>query len=189
MPEISRRLSVEQGFDFNKDVQAPLGFITAMKIGTKALHANLNCKKATNPKQGLKAVAVLTHVHWNYNLTGPIYFDGRIGVLNRIEVADLVADGLANIQCEFKFVVFDYDPLKGKYFETFHSNNKAMKAVIELNREDLNIAVGVEPEPEPQSPDNYHFQIGLVPQPQAQSLHLATSHGKNKARAWGLKVT
>ena len=55
MPVISRRLSVEQGFDFNKAVQAPLGFISAMKIGSKALRANLNCKKATNPKQGLKA--------------------------------------------------------------------------------------------------------------------------------------
>ena len=188
MPSYNRVLDIHQGFNYNKDVQTPVGFITALKIGTKALNADLTCKNPTNATQDLAAVAVLSAAYWHCGVTDAVNLDGQISTANRQEVAMLVLSGLTNIQVEFKYAVYDYDPIRGKYFLAFHSNNTAVKGLLELVGDDLSISVADDPLDVVQSPLNYSMSIGIAPQPIAQTLHIAVAEGKNVAKAWGMAV-
>lgn len=191
MADYNRPLDIYQGFNYNKDLQTPVGFITALKIGTESLTADLTCKNPTNSTQNLMAVAVLNHAYWGCGVTDPILLSGQVSVTNRQKIAMLVLEGLTNITVEFQYSVYDYDPAddKSKYYLAFHSNSTTMKGLLELQGPDLNISVGDDRATEVQSPINYPMTIGIAPQPEAQSIHIAVADGKNVAKAWGLAVT
>jgi cystathionine beta-lyase/cystathionine gamma-synthase len=49
MPQFSASLSVDQGFNFRKDVNTPVGFIKALKVNGKDLAADIVVKDPMNP--------------------------------------------------------------------------------------------------------------------------------------------
>ncbi|MCK6588096.1 MAG: hypothetical protein HUU21_04015 [Polyangiaceae bacterium] len=188
MPEFRRSLDVYQGYNYKKDKQTPVGFITKLKIGTVELVTDQKCKDPMNPTNELAVVAVLSGVLWEVGVTDAVYFSGQISTANKQSVALMVINALTNIETVFQFSVYDYDPLVKEYFLSFQSNSKDMNGLVEKRGDDLNISVADDPSTEVQSPENYAFQIGIKPQPSAQDLHLATGKGKNFVKSWGLKV-
>jgi hypothetical protein len=186
MPELRKVLDVYQGFNYKKDKQTPVGFLTKLKLGDKDLKADLTCKDPTNPTQDLKVVAVLRDILWETGVTDAVYLTGQVSMNNKQEISLLVYTSMTNVDSEFQFSVYDYDPVAKQYFLCFHSNKKDMKGILEKRGEDLNLSVADDQAAEVQSPINYTFNTGIKPQPQAQDLQVAVGNGKNFAKAWGL---
>lgn len=188
MPEFRRSLDVYQGYNYKKDKQTPVGFITKLKVGTTDLTADQKCKDPMNPTNELAVVAVLNGVLWEVGVTDAVYFSGQISTANKQNVALMVINELTNIEAVFQFSIYDYDPLQKAYFLSFQSNNTDMNGLVEKRGEDLNISIADDASTEVQSPENYAFTIGVKPQPSAQALHLATGTNKNFVKSWGLAV-
>jgi hypothetical protein len=189
MAEYRRSLDIYQGYNYKKDKQTPVGFLTKITIGGTALTADQTCKDPTNPTSDLKVVAVLSGVLWETGVTDPTYFSGQISATNRQNVALMVINSLTKIDVVYQFSVYDYDPVAKKYFLAFQSNSTDMNGLIEKRGDDLNLSVADDAGTEVQSPENYAFQIGIKPQPSAQTLHIATADQKVVVKSWGLAVS
>lgn len=189
MPELRKILDIYQGYNFKKDKQIPVGFITRMKLGDKELSADQSCRNPTKPDEDIQAVAVLSDVLWETGVTDAVYFSGQVSAANKQGLQELIYNAMTNLLCEFEFSVFDYDPLRDqkKYYCCFHSNDVVLNGVLEKRGEDINLSVADDPSTEVQSPRNYAFQVGIMPQPDAQVLQVATGVGRSFTRAWGFK--
>ncbi len=190
MPEFRKLLDIYQGYNFKKDKQTSVGFITKLKLGDKEFEADQICKNPTKPDEDIKAVAVLSDILWETGVTDAVYFSGQVSVLNKQNIQELIYNTMTNIITEFQFTVYEYDPAqdKKKYYLCFHSNAKDVKGLLEKRGEELNISVADDPSTQVQSPLNYAFQAGIKPQPLSQVLQVAVGDGKSFNKAWGLKL-
>jgi hypothetical protein len=188
MPSFQQPCDIYQGFNFRKDKNVPVGFITSIKIGTVTLAADITAKDPLNPTTDLKCVCVLDNVLWELGVTDAIYFSGGVSTFNRQAVATMLYNSLTNIEVEFKFDAYNYDPLAKKYFKSFHCADTVMKGIVEKVGDNLNVQVADDPSMEVQSPQNFSFSIGIKPQPTQQALTVATGDQKNVVKAWGLTV-
>ncbi|RKH45938.1 hypothetical protein D7X55_07080 [Corallococcus sp. AB049A] len=188
MPQFSRSLDVYQGFNFKKDKQSPVGYITAITIGGEALAADQETiKDPENPDAAIadKVVAVLNHYLWETGVTDAMYFSGQVSVANKQKIAEMLLGNFSNIEVNFKYVIYEYDPIGKKYFKS-NFLDAEMKGLLEKNGDDLNMSVADNESREVQSPKNFTFQIGIKPQATEQSLNLATSASKKIAKKWGI---
>jgi hypothetical protein len=188
MPEFRRVLDVYQGYDYKKDKQTPVGFITKLRIGDTEVKADQTCKDPTNPETDLKVVAVLTDILWETGVTDAVYFSGQVSTANKQTVALMVYKSLVNIDTNFQFAVYEYDPIAKKYFLSFHCKDTEMKGLLEKKGDELNLSVANDASTEVPSPENYTLNTGIKPKPEAQTLHVATGDQKNVVKAWGLKL-
>jgi hypothetical protein len=189
MPEYRRALDIYQGYNYKKDKQTPVGFITSMKLAGTTITADQTCKDPTNATTDLKVAAVLSDVLWQTGVTDAVYFTGQISATNRQNVALLVFNNLSSVEVVFQFAVYDYDPVAKKYYLAFHCSSTDMNGILEKRGDELNVSVGDDPSTEVQSPINYTFTVGVKPQPSAQVLHIATADQKTVAKSWGLAVS
>ena len=186
MPEFRKVLDVYQGFNYKKDKQTPVGFVTALKVGDTELTADLTCKNPTNPTEDLAVVAVLSDILWETGVTDAVYLTGQISATNKQSVALLIYTSMTNVLVTFQFSVYEYDPVQKEYYLCFHSNSTDMNGILEKRGDDLNLSVADDAAGEVQSPINFTFNTGIKPQPSAQSLQVAVGKGKNFAKLWGL---
>ncbi|MEX1368548.1 MAG: hypothetical protein AB1Z98_35795 [Nannocystaceae bacterium] len=190
MPTFQKSLDIYQGYNFKKDVQTPVGFITALKIGDVTLKADQTCKDPMAPETDFKVVAVLSGAMWELGVTDAHYFSGQISVYNKQQVQMLTYKDLTKVDVEYTFTVYEYDPIQKKYFKCLlPTDDKKLEGLLEKNGSDLNIAVADDASSEVQSPENYAFQIGIKPQPDAQTVTVATSFSDKVVKAWGLTVS
>lgn len=189
MPNFNLSCSVDQGYNFRKDVSVPVGYLTALKIGTQQFAADTSCKDPLQPGNALAVVAVLSAVSWGVGVTDTVYFAGQLSASHRQDVQMLAYLSLTNVEVEFKFQIFNYDPVAKLYYKCLYHGEDPMKGLLEKNGDDLNISVADDPSTEVQSPINYAFQIGIKPQPTAQTITVATANQKNVVKNWGLTVT
>jgi hypothetical protein len=191
MPQFARALDVYQGYNFKKDKQTPVGYITSIQVGDQALTADQETIK--DPEQpannlGTKVVAVLNHYLWETGVTDAMYFSGQISTANKQLLAQLILGSFANINVTFNYVIYEYDPLAKKYFKSNYVDS-ALNGMLEKNGDDLNVAVADDASTEVQSPKNYSFQIGIKPQTREQSVNVATASQKNIVKQWGVTET
>jgi hypothetical protein len=187
MPRFSRSLDVYQGFNFKKDKQNNVGLLLTMKIGGKELKPDLETiKDPEQPTKDLKAVAVLNHYMWETGATDSMYFAGQLSTANRQTLAMLILADLTNIEVEFSYAVYQYDPLEKKYFKSsFHKS--ALKGLVEKSGDELKVVVDDDPSEEVTSPQNFTFQIGIKPQPLEQQVTLASAPQMKVEKKWGFK--
>ena len=189
MPSFNRNLDVYQGFNFKKDKQDPVGFITKLTIGGTEVKADLTtCKDPTSPSDSIKAVMVLDGFSWDTGVTDPLGFTGRISVDNKQIVQNMLLGTLTNTEVKAEFTVYEYDPQKKKYFKAAY-NNEELSCLISKSGDDLSIFVADDPAAEVQSPINYTMTIDLSPQEKQQSMSLATGDQQNVVKSWGLTVS
>ena len=188
MATIQKNLNVRQGYNFKKDIQSTVGFITALKIGDKEVKADQTVKDPSNPENDLKVVAVLSGAAWQTGNTDSVLLEGQISINNKQEISMLVLKEMTKVDVSFQFLCYEYDPHSKQYFKSFHSNDTAMNGLLEKEGSELSMSVSDYPSTEVQSPENYTFHIGIKPQPTAQNLHLATAVDKKVAMSWGLTV-
>lgn len=184
-----KNLDIYQGYNFKKDVQTPVGFITSLKIGDISLNVDQTCKDPMSPETDLKVVTVLSGSLWEMGVTDALYFAGQLSVYNKQQIKQLVYKDLSKVDVTCKFVVYDYDPLEKKYFKCQLPTDEAeLNGLLEKRGSDLNVDVSDQASSEVQSPENYAFQIGIKPQPAAQAITIATSFTDKIVKSWGLTV-
>jgi hypothetical protein len=187
MAEFNKQCDIYQGYNYKKDKQTPVGFITKIKIGDKELTADQSVKDPLKPEENLSVVAVLSGALWELGPTDAFYFSGQLSVASKQSCMELIYQSLTNVEVVFQFVVYDYDPKAKKYFKCLTVDSD-MKGLLEKNGSDLNLTVADEKSREVQSPENYAFQIGIKPQPEAQSVTIAVADQKNIVKNWGVAV-
>ena len=189
MPQFRKQCDVFQGYNFKKDAQSTVGFVTKLTVGGLDLSVDHTCKSPLKPTDDLKAVGVASDVLWELGVTDAVYITGQVSVYNRQNLMGLLINDMTNIEVVFQFVVFEYDPVAKAYFKCFHTMDTDMKGVLEKKGKDLNLTITEEASTDVQSPENYTFNIGIKPQPTAQSMTVASSSQKNVVKSWGLTVT
>lgn len=191
MPQFARSLDVYQGFNFKKDKQTPVGYITALKVGDVTFVADQETIK--DPEQPDKAIAskvvgVLNHYMWATGITDAIYLSAQISTNNKQALAAALLGSWSNIEVSLSYVVYEYDPKAKKYYKS-NSVDAALKGLLEKSGDELNLSVADDPSSEVQSPKNFTLQIGVKPQTLEQTVNLATASGKNLVKQWGVTET
>lgn len=187
MPEFSKPCDVYQGYNYRKDKQTPVGFITALKIGDTTLTADQTVKDPENPATDLSVVAVLSGASWGLGVTDSVYFSGQVTAGNQQNVKTLSYTDMTKVDIEYQFTVYEYDPLQKKYYKCLKpESDGALKGLLEKNNGELTLAVADDPSNEVQSPRNFSFHIGIKPQSASQQITIATAVGKNIVKQWGL---
>jgi hypothetical protein len=188
MPQFSRGLDVYQGFNFKKDKQSSVGYITKMKLGDIELTADQETiKDPEQPDKALtnKVVGVLNHYLWETGSTDAIYLAAQISTSNKQVLSAALMGTWSNVEVQFSYVVYEYDPLQKKYFKSNYIDAE-LKGILEKNGDDLNLSVADEPSNEVQSPKNFTLQVGIKPQTLEQTVNMATGSGKNLVKQWGI---
>lgn len=188
MPQFARALDIYQGFNFKKDKQAPVGYITKLKVGDNELKADQETiKDPEQPDKPLKnkVVGVLNHYLWETGVTDAMYFSAQVSTSNKQTVAAALLGTWSNVEVVFSYTVYEYDPLAKKYFKSNYID-KDLKGILEKNGDELNLSIADDPSTEVQSPKNFTLQVGIKPQTEEQTVNIATGSGKNLTKQWGI---
>ncbi|HEX5745418.1 MAG TPA: hypothetical protein VFZ09_04185 [Archangium sp.] len=188
MPQYAKSLDVYQGFNFKKDKQTPVGYITKLVVGDVELVADQATIK--DPEQpgsdfGSKVVGVLSHYLWETGTTDAMYLSAQISTSNKQALQAKLLTDWTNMEVTFNYVVYEYDPKEKKYFKSNHLDAE-LKGILEKNGNDLNLSVADDASREVQSPENFTLQIGIKPQTLEQVVHMATGLNKNLSKQWGI---
>lgn len=187
MPMFSRTCDVAQGYNYSKDKQSAVGFITKMKIGDTDLDVNQTCKDPLNPTTDLKVVSVLSQFDWHATPTDALLFSGQVAISNKQKVVLLTFQDMVKVAVQVQFAVYEFDPIADKYFKSA-TCDAALNGILDKNGDDLNLTIANDASYEVQSPRNYQFTIGVKPNTTAQKITLAAGQGQNIVRQWGVAV-
>lgn len=206
MPEFTRELDPTQGFNFKKDFQKTIGFLTMLKIGTESFAADFTVNspmavtaasgittQATATAGALNVVAVLKNISWTMGDTDPLVFKGLLSIAGKQAFSALLYASMIDIDVEIGFVIYEYDPLAKKYYAAFSNSAQAstdatatgVKGQIKKDGTDLKMTINPEADPDVQSPINYEFDLEVVPKPVVQPLLFATSAMRKVTKNWG----
>jgi hypothetical protein len=188
MPSFSRSLDVYQGFNFKKDKQSKVGFITEMTLGDDeplvADQTTIMDPENPTTELGEGVVAVLSHYMWETGVTDAMYLSGQISEKNKQVLSMKLLNNWTNMEVKFSYRIYEYDPVAKKYF--LSNKGEDLQGILEKNGEDLNLSVADEESREVQSPKNYTMQVGIKPYTKEQLVDLATAHTKNISKKWGI---
>ena len=191
MPRFSRNLDIYQGFNFKKDKQTPVGFVTKLELGgdLKLEPDQTSVKNPLQPGENLPAlVGVLNHYLWETGTTDAMYLSMQVSVNNKTKLAAKLLTDWTSMDVTFAYVVYEYDPVKKKYFKSNWTEPELM-GILEKNGDDLNLSVADDPSSEVQSPKNFTLQMGIKPQTQEQTVHMATGEMMALSKIWGITDT
>lgn len=207
MADYERTLDLKQGYNFKKDIQKPIGFITSLKIGMtmfapdqkvnspiKATDEGAGALQTTAVTGELAVVSVLSKIKWGMGDTDPIEFEGTLSISGKQNFAGLLYATMIDVDVEIGWVVYEYDPLARKYYAAYSnsaqgtldvSGGTIAQGLIKKDGESLQMTLSPDPGEEVQSPQNYAFTLQVVPQPLAQALLFATSATRKVTKMWG----
>ncbi|WP_434391468.1 hypothetical protein [Melittangium boletus] len=187
MPQFARSLNVSQGFNFRKDKQAAVGFVTEMTVGGVALKADQETVlDPANPSAALSGgvVGVLGHYLWELGTTDAMYVSAQISTENKMQLSAALLGDMTDMSVTFSYVVYEYDPIEKKYF--LSNKGEKLEGILEKNGDSLNLTVADDESTEVQSPKNFTLQMGIKPQTKEQTIEMATGFQKNVAKKWGI---
>jgi hypothetical protein len=187
MPETSKNCDVVQGYNFQQDAQTTIGFITALNIGGTDIAADQACKDPIEYDE-MKVVGVLSGVHWQGGKSNPLNFSCQVSTSNKTLIKSMLAGQLKKTDVTMKFIVYDYDLDNKTYYQSFHSGDETLNALINKAGGKLSIQVADNASHEVVSPANYSLNMAIMPQDQAQVIHEAFSQSAKHAAEWGVKV-
>jgi len=192
---VSFELNQSQGFNFQRDVQDPIGFLKALKVGTNEIKADMKLrdpnKLTVDPKNLSNYVGVLSKISWAGGIGDPIELSIHISTYNKQVISTLLHKTLENIQVEFGFIVHDYDPLKKQYFPAFfggttpNEGSTRLKGLIyKEGGKELQLKIEGKGT-EVTSPENWILSLKVIPQTLQQSINFAVAVGMNVVKQWG----
>ena len=189
MAAVNYYCSVDQGFNFYPDAQELVGHIAKLKIAGKELKADL---AVTTPEaitgDNVKVVGVMSGINWEGGMADQIMFTCQVSVTNKQELMVLQHSDLSDTTVEFQFKVFEYDPVKKKFFPAFHTNDVALKGLVAKSGGDLALNIDPDQSTEVMNPINFSLSLGVMPEDEQQDVHLAASVDGKFVKAWGVTV-
>ncbi|ATB33994.1 hypothetical protein [Melittangium boletus] len=186
MPQFARSLNVAQGFNFRKDKQSSVGFITELTVGKETLVADQKTVlDPLNPGTALDGVVgVLGHYMWELGTTDAIYLSAQISTENKQLLTAALLGEMTDMTVKFSYSVYEYDPVAKNYF--LSNKGEDLEGILEKNGDSLNLSVADDESTEVQSPKNFTLQMGIKPDTKEQTIVLATGAQKNVAKKWGI---
>ena len=175
-----------QGFNFRKDKMVQIGFVTSLKIGDTTLSADITCKDPENNQNDKKVVGVCSYTGWTASPTDPLNLNIQVSETAKNALDTLTKKNMSNVEIDFQFDCYHYDPSEKKYYKNFHSNDTDMKGLIYGQGDDLAIRIVLDPNTVVQEPRNYTLSLGIKPQPTQQELHYASSVSDKLVMQWGI---
>ena len=175
-----------QGFNFRKDKMVQIGFVTSLKIGDTTLTADITCKDPENNQSDKKVVGVCSYTGWTASATDPLNLNIQVSETAKNTLDTLTKKNMSNVEIDFQFDCYHYDPSEKKYYKNFHSNDTDMKGLIYGQGDDLAIRITLDPNTVVQEPRNYTLSLGIKPQPTQQELHYASSVSDKLVMQWGI---
>lgn len=189
MPASNYYCNVDQGFNFYPDAQDTIGHITKLKVAGKEIKADL---AVTNPEDitgdNVKVAGVMSGIDWEGGMADPIIFSCQVSVTNKQELTVLQHSDLSDTSVEFQFMVFQYDPVKKKYFQAFHSNDTDLKGLVAKSGGDLHLGIDQDQSTEVMNPINFTLSLGVMPEDEKMDVHIAVSVDGKFVKNWGVTV-
>ena len=179
--------SVYQGFHFDKTDQAPVGHVNSLKIGDQTIGPDV---AVTDPRNitgdHIKVFGVLSYIYWEGGIFDPIQFSCQVSAGNKDILLAIINTGLSDdTEVLFEFTVYNFDPDAKKYYKAFHSGQATLEGLILKQDGELAISIDTEALMEVVSPENFAFQLGVVPQDKNQELHVEVSDTDKFVKPWG----
>ena len=184
--DISLSLDMQQGFNFRKDVMTKIGFVTSLKIGDTDLAKDFVLKDPENSSTDKKVVGVISYLEWSGSPTEQVQISVQVSEDAKNKLDTLTRKAMSNVEVQYQFDCYNYDPREKKYFKNFHANSTDMKGLINSEGKDLSIKMHLDPNGFVQNPANYTLQIGVKPQALQQDLHYASSVSDKLVMQWGV---
>ena len=175
-----------QGFNFRKDKQVQIGFVTELKIGDVDLTADIACKDPENNQSDKKVVGIASFVGWTASPTDPVNINIQVSETAKNKLDTLTKKNMSNVEIDMKFDCYHYDPSEKKYYKNFHTNDATVKGLIFGQGDDLAVRIQLDPNHVVQEPRNYTLSLGVKPQPKSQELHYASSVSDKLVMQWGV---
>ena len=189
MPASNYSCSVNQGFNFYPDAHDYVGHIAKLKIGEKEFAVDLEVSNPEDIKgDGVKVVGVMSDINWEGGIVDPIDFSCQVSVTNKQDLMLLQHSDLSDTTVEFQFKVFEYDPVKKKYFPSFHTGDADVKGLIAKSGSELSLNIDADQSTEVMNPINFALSIGIMPKEEKQDIHMAVSVDGKFVKAWGVTV-
>jgi|GEM_PF-1137068 len=191
-------LNQAQGFNFQRDVQDPVGYLNSLKIGTQEIKADMKLRTPDTLDKGRSELGtflgVLAKINWGGGISDPFELTCHISTYNKQKISTLLHRNLQNISVEFSFIVYDYDPIAKKYFPGFRNITVPLKGFLfKEGGKDLQIKIEGKGT-EVSSPENWALSLKIVPQAIEQEVKYAVAakdaaKGKETAivKKWGQK--
>jgi hypothetical protein len=183
---IDQVCDMTQGFNFRKDMQTQIGYVTKLKIGDVELSADMTMKDPEENQNDSKVVGIASYVGWSVSPTDPVNLNIQVSETVKNKLDTLTKKNMSNVEVEVAFDCYGYDPNEKKYFKNFHTNEKEMKGLIFGQGDDLAIRIQLELNQMVQEPRNYTLSLGIKPQPAEQELHYASSVSDKLVMQWGI---
>lgn len=174
--ELSYNCSVEQGFNFKKDVQELVGHITSMTIGDTELSADIGGTDPTDISgDKVSVVGVMSSAYWQGGYAHGINLQAKVSNTNQTSLAGLTLNTLDSTEVKFQFNVYKYDNSAKTYYLCFHANETDLNGLVETSGGDLVMTIDTDPSMEVRNPLNFHFDISIMPADEEQDIHVAVS--------------
>lgn len=174
--------------------------------------ANTNANTNTKPNSGSDGtgpiesaagqpcVGVLRNIKWDLGDTDPITFSGNLGVLGKQMIMGLLYATMIDSSVTLSWCVYEYDPLTRSYYLAFSDTKEGSvatsmggkgnpQALIKKDSENLLLSVKPDPSTDVQSPENYEFELTVVPFPDPKLLYMASASTRKITKFWGRKGT
>ena len=190
MAELFYDCDVVQGFNFKKDVQSKVGFINAIDIGERGeLRSDLTVTDPENVEENLKVFGIVSNIAWAGGYADPVQFSCQVSNENSKLLSLLTHTNLANTNVKFSFTMYDYDPVAKKYYMCFHSNEEELTGLVLKQGGNLAMTIDSDQSFEVESPKNYRFDLGVMPDElAAKEIHVAVSDTDKFVKQWGVEV-
>ena len=189
MAELSYSCDVSQAFNFQKDVQTPVGHINKLKVSNKKLAEDIAITDPENVTgDPVKVVGVVSSMYWAGGYADSMQFGCQVSNANKLTLAVLSHSELSDTTVEVSYTIYDYDPDEKKYYKCFHTDGAVLKGLVEKSGGDLNISIETDQSAEVMSPKNFAFTLGVMPEDEAQEAHLAMSVSDKLVKVWGVSV-
>ena len=191
MAELTYDCSVEQGFNFVKDVQDLVGHITALKIGDTELSADIGVTDPTDiAGDKVSVVGVMSSVYWEGGYAHGVTFDAKVSNTNQTNLAGLTLNTLDSTAIEFQFIVYKYDNAAKKYYKCFHANESTLNGLVETSGGDLVLSIDTDPSAwKFEIPLTSILNVSIMPADEEQDLHVAVSDTDKFVKKWGVPIS
>lgn len=198
-----KQLSPEQAINHKPSSKAPFGFMTAFTLGVGGTNVlNIACKDpsvaaaapaaggaggATEAAVTANAVALLTRLRWELGATDPIIIEGLAPISLKQVIAGQLYATLTDIQVNFAFKVFEYDPVSAAkgYYACCQSPTPLVGKILKEGDRELAIELNDNDELSIQDNSFYAFSIKVVPFGLGQTIELAAKTGLIITKLWG----
>ena len=181
---------IKQGFDFSKDKQTTVGFLSSLKISTVDFEKDFPLYDPVEDAD-VNVVGVLQYASWSTNKTDEIDLSFQISLKNRKAIRQALMAALTSSHVEFEFRVCEYDssPDQKKYYVSFSTGDEMLHGALrDEGGGTLRIDCADTPGSEVQQPENFTLNISVVPDQKDQNVHVAVGVGANMVKQWGVKA-